>query len=1017
MKKILFLLLISLHSFAQSLSFSPPAWLKNNVAGETTKAFGPENNEKFIFGSNGQKVGEYNSAGKFYGWKSIGVNSGFADFSYQTTMGYNFVVGGKAAFGYHTNMPTLEKTGTYFLDVAKQYSSDISRIRFAKWEASGIANVPKWYLEHGSNDDFAIKKVNTNFSIDTTNSIYINGGRFNFGRSTGLNNSKFTFGGSSTFTGDIFYNSTQSLSDNLNLKADVDNPVHTGVLTSPYIRVSSQSDGILHTDETGNLYSTLYLTKSEILNLGDSLNTNKLVLPTGSVQDLLNDKLSISSASSTYFPKTSGVLYGLTSIRKKTAYNSSDTLFTIGGLGSDIGGVGQTDRLEFKQVSVTGVPRWDISNYVAGSYQTNLSFLSGNIGIKRTNPSYSLDVNGTFRAVGNSIFDGNIGIGLTNPLKRIDVADIMRSTSNFGGLEAVHASGTSYRWTLNNDNQFYLQSSTDKFVANASTRMTIDNNGNVGIGTTTPNAKLHSYGTGYVKNIIQTTATNAGAILDFVTGSRTYSIGGRSDYATGALHILDETAGVSRLMINNGGNVGIGLTSPSTKLDIANGSGQYDTNLTLRNSSHATSRRVGILLGNTGASFQIVTDLSGNGTNDFAIFDNVNFLTRFMINNAGNVGIGTTSPNYRLQINDITSGNVGINSNGTFHINYQSEAVPRITIDRDAVGGGNAGIIFKTGSTGTNAANGSAIGSPSSQKLALYTSNGTALTERMIIDGNGNVGVGTTSPSKKLTVSSPSGDYGFYAVGNGTAGNNNGVLIDAGLNTSDYALRVRSASSAEYFAVRGDGNVGIGTHQPTNKLSVSGGVSITNGWTRTMSLDANYPIMLFNSTASSKYAGIGYDGTTTMNFWVNGSTEDVVGTGINAMSIKSSNGNIGLGTTTPNAALQFGNIVANRRLVLFEETNNDHQFYGFGINASMIRYQVSNLAASHNFFAASSSSTSVQLFSINGDKTVTYTPLTTSEINALVKGKGKMAYNSDTDKMVYCTGSAGVWKYFDGTNM
>lgn len=61
-------------------------------------------------------------------------------------------------------------------------------------------------------------------------------------------------------------------------------------------------------------------------------------------------------------------------------------------------------------------------------------------------------------------------------------------------------------------------------------------------------------------------------------------------------------------------------------------------------------------------------------------------------------------------------------------------------------------------------------------------------------------------------------------------------------------------------------------------------------------------------------------------------------------------GNIGAGIATPNAPLQFSNIVQNRKIVLFESVNNDHQFYGFGINGNTLRYQVDSANANHIFY-------------------------------------------------------------------
>jgi len=78
-------------------------------------------------------------------------------------------------------------------------------------------------------------------------------------------------------------------------------------------------------------------------------------------------------------------------------------------------------------------------------------------------------------------------------------------------------------------------------------------------------------------------------------------------------------------------------------------------------------------------------------------------------------------------------------------------------------------------------------------------------------------------------------------------------------------------------------------------------------------------------------------------------------------------GNVGIGTTTPNALIQTNNNLANRKIVLYETSNNDHQYYGFGINSSSLRYQVDAAGASHIFCAGSSSSTSNEIMRISGN--------------------------------------------------
>jgi len=96
-------------------------------------------------------------------------------------------------------------------------------------------------------------------------------------------------------------------------------------------------------------------------------------------------------------------------------------------------------------------------------------------------------------------------------------------------------------------------------------------------------------------------------------------------------------------------------------------------------------------------------------------------------------------------------------------------------------------------------------------------------------------------------------------------------------------------------------------------------------------------------------------------------------------NIFTTGGNIGINTTSPNASLEIisnntagqiyvGGNLQNKKVVLFNATgiNNEHQFYGFGINTSMIRYQVDTTSANHVFYAGTSSTTSNELMRITG---------------------------------------------------
>jgi hypothetical protein len=87
--------------------------------------------------------------------------------------------------------------------------------------------------------------------------------------------------------------------------------------------------------------------------------------------------------------------------------------------------------------------------------------------------------------------------------------------------------------------------------------------------------------------------------------------------------------------------------------------------------------------------------------------------------------------------------------------------------------------------------------------------------------------------------------------------------------------------------------------------------------------------------------------------------------------------NIGVGSTSPSASLEItttntfgqlylGNALQNKKLVLFTVLNNEHQFYGLGINSSTLRYQVDKTSANHVFYAGTATTTSSELVRITG---------------------------------------------------
>lgn len=179
-------------------------------------------------------------------------------------------------------------------------------------------------------------------------------------------------------------------------------------------------------------------------------------------------------------------------------------------------------------------------------------------------------------------------------------------------------------------------------------------------------------------------------------------------------------------------------------------------------------------------------------------------------------------------------------------------------------------------------------------------------------------------------------------------------------------------------------NVGIGLSNPTRaKLELNGMVgnttAIFGGEGAGISLQRNNPAVGFNHyyNAGSKYIGNGFaavqfldiNGHMGFDFFSSGLANQTVSGTTRSLTIKPG-GIIGIGSADPHGELQFPNGLLNRKIVLWESANNDHQYYGFGIEGGTLRYAVDAPGAAHRFYAANNSSSSSLLMTIAGNKKV-----------------------------------------------
>ena len=344
----------------------------------------------------------------------------------------------------------------------------------------------------------------------------------------------------------------------------------------------------------------------------------------------------------------------------------------------------------------------------------------------------------------------------------------------------------------------------------ATLKMYIASNGNVGIGTTNPTALLQ---------ISTRTKFNADGTVNWGQGFD----GGLLSWDTGKAIVagmsgkalsLGSDGGIDKVYITTNGNVGIGTTNPTAKLEV-NGEVKFNEYRTF-----LTHQDAQIRFGNANANGTWSMGITGDATDDFLLGNNKNNTYPLIVKDGtGNVGIGTAAPQAKLH--------VGYNGTGYSSILSESVETP----------------------------------------FALYTK----------------------------TISNVPYEETFRLGLKYNSNENNGfVSFYRGGDTGGGSLGF-SSNGAERMKIAANGYVGIGTANPLSPLHLFGGSTMTHGWNKTLTLQATYPTIIFNSNAQ-KWGGIGYDYTSNMNFWVGGSSDDLTSTATAAMSI-AQNGNIGLGIT------------------------------------------------------------------------------------------------------------------------
>lgn len=463
------------------------------------------------------------------------------------------------------------------------------------------------------------------------------------------------------------------------------------------------------------------------------------------------------------YTAVAGTSYGLLSRGTLTATANSDRLISIA---SNIGVVtpgaftgvnflaAEIDANSWTKSGGTIANAYGLAVYAPTIGTNNYAgvFTGGNVGIGTTTPNSTLHVMATAPSLAagtgivsisdNTALAADVGANLS--FRGIYTAT--GATALFGGIKAGKTNATD--GNLDGYLSLYSRSNAGGILE----RMRLDNAGNVGIGTTSPGAKLDVQSGGVGINI----RTN---YLDLhgdngVTTDRPYFrgttshlvINGGGTTAGGDIYLNytgDGTTGNVRirenLFVMSTGNVGIGTTGPGGRLDV---SGGY--------SAGAVAVPVGLAIAANGASPDRAQIWWGDNTGwklHFGTRDaGGTFQSRVTFVDAGNVGIGTTIPDQKLNV-------LGYVHPGPPSTTNYAGANTDCGVNFTSVGtnGGAPQLVHPAGRIYGSY---SGAGGWPGQQIVFEAANNwaTYVTNQFVLKGDGNVGIGTGTPAYALQV-------------------------------------------------------------------------------------------------------------------------------------------------------------------------------------------------------------------------------------------------------------------------
>ncbi|MHB8071515.1 MAG: autotransporter outer membrane beta-barrel domain-containing protein, partial [Candidatus Cryosericum sp.] len=355
---------------------------------------------------------------------------------------------------------------------------------------------------------------------------------------------------------------------------------------------------------------------------------------------------------------------------------------------------------------------------------------------------------------------------------------------------------------------------------------------------------------------------------DLTAASNKISIGGTG---TGALIGAGASVDVNEGNLTHNNLGGLTTGDPHTQYILADGSRAFTneiktskaevgiaTLLALANThSHVNNYGCAINFKANGSGFPdtpydvatiqgIITNITtGDGALIFQTSNAGTLTEAARFNALGYLGLATATPACRLQVAEtVTTSPRGIMSaqynagtdGARFHMRKArgSLASPAIVVTGD-----NLGRLVASGYDGVNYLETAAImfGTEGTigetrvpTNISFWTGSNAApsvVSERMRINSAGNIGIGVAPTNTRVQISGVAGDSVLGIVASTTTGQSWGMVISAGTNSSDAALRIyNAASNVSYMYIRGDGTVGFGTTSPAAKVAINGGLNV-----------------------------------------------------------------------------------------------------------------------------------------------------------------------------------------------